>query len=197
MDVKTCPYITVTGVVNHFNDDDHSFTMSPNQYIALPRTSSPLPINGYFVESKRWGDGKAPKILVGSTITFGGLLNRIKRNLDVDNSISSVEVEVLNVAYLSNCTTAPISPTRKPHFLFFVLYNKLYPSLGSSNRPTAPQTRWNYDDPTPRSSQHEQNVSSTSQQPSSSRPQAKRKREETCDEQSTTATDDDKKKIAI
>ena len=77
VDEKICPYVNVTGIITNFNTEDHSFNMCPTQYIALPRTTSPLPLHGYFMESKRWGDGKKPTLSLGSTIAFGGFIDRI------------------------------------------------------------------------------------------------------------------------
>ena len=63
IDEKIRPYINVTGIVTRFDADDHTFNMCPTQYITLPHTSSPLPLHGYFIESKRWGEGKKPLLL--------------------------------------------------------------------------------------------------------------------------------------
>jgi len=87
--------------------------MSPSQYIALPHTSSVLPLHGYFVESKRWGEGGRPNISIGSTVTFGGLMHRIKRERDADSTVSSIEVEVLNVVYF-NRSAPQTSANSKP-----------------------------------------------------------------------------------
>ncbi len=84
--------------------------MAVSQYIGLQRVSSMLPIHAHFVESKRWGDGKTPKVTAGSTVTFGGFIERIVREANVDRTLSFVEIEVANIAYLSNRANAPISP---------------------------------------------------------------------------------------
>jgi len=77
VDEKIRPYINVTSIVTDFDQDDHSFNMCPTQYTALARSTSPLPLHGYFVESKKWGEGKKPRVSVGSTIAFGGFIDRI------------------------------------------------------------------------------------------------------------------------
>jgi hypothetical protein len=74
LNMKTNPYVTVTGTVTNFDTNDHTFTMTPNQYIVLTHSSLPFPIHAHFADwesTKRWGrDG--PKVTPGSTITFGG-----------------------------------------------------------------------------------------------------------------------------
>jgi len=82
--------------------------MSPSQYTALTHSATPFPIHGYFVESKRWGEGKKPKLFLGSAITFGGIIDKIHRDRDIDRPISRVEIEVLTVCYI---TTQPNSST--------------------------------------------------------------------------------------
>ena len=86
--------------------------MAVSQYIALQRASSMLPIHAHFVESKRWGDGKTPKVTVGSTVTFGGFIERIVQEANVDRTLSFIQIEVGNIAYLSNRANPPISPSR-------------------------------------------------------------------------------------
>ena len=102
VDEKIRPYINVTGVITDFDQTDHSFNMCPTQYIALPHTTSPLPLHGYFVESKRWGEGKKPTLSIRSTIAFGGFVDRIRRERNVEKPISSMEIEIANIAYISN-----------------------------------------------------------------------------------------------
>ena len=77
VDEKINPYINVTGVITDFDQTSHSFNMCPMQYIALPCTTSPLPLHSYFVESKRWGEGKKPTLSIGSTIAFSSFIDRI------------------------------------------------------------------------------------------------------------------------
>lgn len=113
INMKTNPYITVTGNVTKFDSEDHSFTMTPTQYIILTHTSSPFPIHAQFADSnnkKRWGaDG--PKVAVGSTITLGGSLQRVVREHNIDKPLQFAQVEVANIAYLGtrgNLTSTPI-----------------------------------------------------------------------------------------
>ncbi|KAF8805152.1 hypothetical protein BYT27DRAFT_7104584 [Phlegmacium glaucopus] len=114
---RTRPYITISGVITHLNVEDYSFEMSPTQYIALAHTATPFPIHAYFVESKRWGDGKKPKVSVGSTIALGGFLEKIRRERDIERTVSIVEVEIINIAFLSTRSNTQLSPHRlfSPH----------------------------------------------------------------------------------
>jgi hypothetical protein len=108
------PYITVTGNVTKFNPEDHTFTMTPTQYIVLTHTTSSFPIHAHFTDStskKRWGaDG--PKVAVGSTITLGGFLQRVVREHSIDNLLQFAQVEVTNIAYLSTRTNLGPSTIR-------------------------------------------------------------------------------------
>jgi len=102
--MKVNPYITVAGTIASFNAQDHTFTMTPTQYIGLIHGSSAFPIHAHFVDwesKKRWGSN-GPKAAVGSTITFRGFLERVAREHDINKSLSFAEVEVMNIAYLSN-----------------------------------------------------------------------------------------------
>ena len=103
VDEKIRPYINVTSVITNIDQDDHSFNMCSTQYTALPHTSSPLPLHGYFMESKRWGEGKGPKLSIASTIAFGGFINRIRQEQNLDKAVLSMEIEITNIAYISNC----------------------------------------------------------------------------------------------
>ena len=108
VDMKVNPYITVAGTIASFDSEDHTFTMTPTQYIGLIHASSGFPIHAHFVDresKKRWGSN-GPKAAVGSTITFGGFLERV------------VEVEVTNIAYLSNRGNNFVSPGRTFFFFF-------------------------------------------------------------------------------
>ena len=82
-------YINVMGIITKFDTQDHSFNMCPTQYIALPPTTSPLPLHGYFMESKWWGDGKKPTLSLGSTIAFGGFIDRIWWECSIDKAMLS------------------------------------------------------------------------------------------------------------
>ena len=101
VNTKVHPHMTVTGTVTGFNVDDRSFTTTPTQYTVLQHMPSAFPIHASFadLDSRRWGEG-GPKVAVGSTISFSGLLKRVVR--DVDQSLSFVEIEVCSIAYLSN-----------------------------------------------------------------------------------------------
>lgn len=101
--MKTNPFITVTGNVSKFNMEDRSFTISPNQYIALTHSASPFPIHAHFADSdskKRWGN-EGPKVAGGSTVTLGGLLQRVVRQHTHDRPLEFAQIEIMNIAYLS------------------------------------------------------------------------------------------------
>ena len=127
VDEKTSPYIAVTDVVSSFQTSDHSFDMSPSQYTALTHTSSPLPIHGHFIESKRWGEGKKPKLFNGSSVSFGGFVDRIHRERDLNRTLSQVEVEVLTVSFIPTqagfTTMTTSSAHRKCLTLFIYLHS--------------------------------------------------------------------------
>jgi len=101
VNMETNPYITVTGTVASFNADDHTFTMTLNQYIVLTHSSLPFPIHAHFANwdsKKRWGpDG--PKVTIGSTITFGGLLERVVCERNINKRLELAEIEVASIAY--------------------------------------------------------------------------------------------------
>ena len=101
VNMETNPYITVTGTVTSFNADDHTFTMTPHQYIVLTHSSLPFPIHAHFANwdsKKRWGpDG--PKVTVGSTVTFGGLLERVTCEPNINKKLEFAEIEVASIAY--------------------------------------------------------------------------------------------------
>ena len=86
--------------------------MTPKQYIVLTHSYSILLIHGHFgnwCTNKRWGaDG--PKVTVGTTITFGGFLQRVVREQTVDKTLEFIQVEVTSITYLgtrSNLTNSP------------------------------------------------------------------------------------------
>ena len=115
MNMEINPYITVTRTVAQFNADDHSFTMTPNQYTVLTHSYSVLPIHGHFGDwhsNKRWGtDG--PKVTVGTTITFDGFFKRVVRERTLDRTLQFVQVKVTTIAYLACgpvCCMACTSP---------------------------------------------------------------------------------------
>ena len=105
-------YITVAGTIASFDTEDHTFTMTPSQYIGLIHASSGFSIHAHFVDwesKKRWGSN-GPKAAVGSTITFGGFLERVAHERDINKSLSFAEVEVTNITYLSNHGNSFVSP---------------------------------------------------------------------------------------
>jgi hypothetical protein len=87
--------------------------------MSLLRSFSTFPIHGYFLESKRWGDSKFPKLYPNSTITFGGFIDRVKRRHDDDRTLFSVDVEVVNLAFISTQTGPQMSPNRNRPLYFF------------------------------------------------------------------------------
>lgn len=151
--MKVSPYVTVGGTVSNFNPDNHAFTITPTQYIALSHTSSAFPIHGHFIDSdskKRWGSN-GPKAAAGSTVAFGGFLERVSRERDMERSLAFAEVEVTNIAYLSNRGSTFTTPGSMCHFLFSP---EKFPDndLASNNPTSRSRRRWNYNDPPERSS---------------------------------------------
>lgn len=97
--------------------------MAPSQYIAVPHCSSTFPLHGYFVESKRWGDRKTPKLFVGSTIAFGGFIDKIRQERDIDCTVAAVNIEVITIAFLPTHTTFQSNPSSQylDFYLFLIL----------------------------------------------------------------------------
>lgn len=117
--VKVKLSVNVAGTIRSFNPDDRTFTMAPSLYAGLTRKSPTISIQAHFVDSeKRWGT-HGPKVTAGSIVAFGGRLERIVRECDVDRSLSFVKIEVLNIAYLSTRGEAFTSPSRMIFFHFF------------------------------------------------------------------------------
>ena len=71
IEMENNPFITVTGTITSFDADEHTFTISPTQYIVLGRTSLPFPIHAHFANSsstKRWG---SEGLVSGSPVRSG------------------------------------------------------------------------------------------------------------------------------
>ena len=118
--METNPYITITGNVNKFDHDNRTFTMTPTQYIVLTHSTSAFPVHAYFTDSnskKRWGP-EGPKVTVGSTVTLGGTLQRVRREHNIDRPLEFAEVEVSNIAYLGTRSNLPASPIRTSSFCY-------------------------------------------------------------------------------
>ena len=130
--METNPFITVTGTVTSFNADERTFTICPNQYIVLSRTSLPFPIHAHFANSsstKRWGsDG--PKVFVGTTITFGGLLEKVVLERTKEKRLEYAQVEVHYITYFGAPPNLSTSPTRTCSSEYHCLINK-HSSLGT------------------------------------------------------------------
>ena len=112
--METNPYIMVTGTVTSFDAENHMFAMTPNQYIVLTHSSLPFPINAHFADcesKKRWGS-EGPKVTMGSTITFGGLLQRVVCKQNINKKLECAEVEVSSIAYFGTCGNLSTSPAR-------------------------------------------------------------------------------------
>lgn len=112
--METTPYITVTGTVSTFDPNDRTFTMTPSQYIVLTHSSLPFPIHAHFANwesTRRWGtDG--PRVTIGTTITIGGLLQRVVRERNIDRRLEFAEVEVVTIAYFGTRTNLTTTPAR-------------------------------------------------------------------------------------
>jgi hypothetical protein len=126
IDEKVSPYITVTGTVSSFHTADHSFDMTPSQYTVLTHSTSTFPVHGYFIESKRWGEAKKPKLFTGTSVSFGGFLEKIHRERNLNRTLSQVEVEVSTVSFIPTQTGFGAA------------------SSSPQSRPSAFRTRWDY-----------------------------------------------------
>lgn len=98
VDIKRRPYIDILGSVTSCDTYKHTFTLEPNQYIALMHNSTPFKAYVFTTDSKRWGD-KKPKPPVGTTTLIGGYLDNIKRN--GDRTVNVYEVELDDITYVS------------------------------------------------------------------------------------------------
>jgi hypothetical protein len=169
--------------------------MSPTQYTALPRTTSSFPLHGYFVQSKRWGERKTPKLTIGRPIAFGGFIDRIRRERNTDKTVASVDIEVANIAYISN---RPESSTIRKFSLLLSLQclpTYQYHTPGADSRVTTSRTRWNYNKSSKQPPTQENSASTSQPTPSQSTTAGKRKRDEhPDDDEEQTASDDDVKK---
>lgn len=179
--METNPFITITGTVTSFDADEHTFTMSPNQYIVLSRTSLPFPIYAHFANSsstKRWGP-QGPKVFVGSTITFGGLFEKVVCERTINRKLEYAQVEVHYIAYFGTqgnlATTSPRMPfsynTLKKNFFFH------HYLLESENSGSGLRKRWNWESLRKASELPEASQTSSSASPT------KRKRSEDVDDE--------------
>ena len=112
--METNPYITVTGTVTNFDVDDHTFTMTPSQYVVLTHSSLPFPIHAHFANwssKKRWGP-EGPKVTVGTTITFGGVLETVVRERNIDRKFEFAEIEVVSIAYFGTRSNLAVASSR-------------------------------------------------------------------------------------
>lgn len=169
--METNPYIFVTGTVDSFNSNDHTFTMTPSQYIVLTHSSLPFPIHGHFANwdsKKRWGP-EGPKVTVGTTITFGGLLQTVVCERNIDKRLEYAEIEVTTISYFGSHN----SPARMSSKTIIVYDNREQPFLGSEKHAAGSRRRWNWDS---------LRNSSQSSQPSTSASPTKRKRTEEPDD---------------
>ena len=117
--MESNPYISVTGTITTLYANHHTFAMTPNQYIVLTHSSLPFPIHLHFANwdsKKRWGpDG--PKVTVGSTITFGGLFERVVCEHNINKRLEFAKIEVASIAYFGTHgnLTAPICMLSEMH----------------------------------------------------------------------------------
>lgn len=75
--------------------------MMLNQYIVLTHLSLPFSIHAHFANwdsKKRWGPN-GPKVTIGSTIAFGGLLERVVCEWNINKRLELAEIEVASIAY--------------------------------------------------------------------------------------------------
>lgn len=147
VDMENSPYITVTGTVSTFDANAHTFTMTPSQYIVLTHSSLPFPIHARFANwdnKKRWGpDG--PKVTIGTTITFGGFLERAVCERNIDRRLEFADIEVTNIAYFGTRTNLTASPTRMTSKTIINVkkFHQLF--LGSESHVSGTRRQWNWD----------------------------------------------------
>ena len=116
--MKTNPHITITGNVNTFDINECSFTMTPTPYAILTRSNSPFPIKAHFADSglkKRWGND-GPKVIVGSTITIEGSIQRVTRDHSNERIFQFAQIEVTNITYLGSVHANPAGSTSSTTF---------------------------------------------------------------------------------
>ena len=118
------PYINLCGTVTDSNRNESSFTMRPSQYCYLLHDSYQFPAHLLITNSKRWSN-KKPLPAIGSGVSVGGFLHIIHRN--TDNSIASFDIDIANIAYITNRAEPQSGP-----------------SQGSHGRGTRSRTRFNY-----------------------------------------------------
>ena len=147
VDMETNPYIMATGTVTSFDAENHTFAMTPNQYIVLTHSSLPFPINAHFANSeskKRWGS-EGPKVTVGSTITFGGLLQRVVCERNINKKLERAEVEVASIAYFGTRGNLTASPARMFSEKNILNCKTKSFSLGLENQGSGLRRQWNWD----------------------------------------------------
>ena len=87
--------------------------MTPTPYAILTRKNSPFPIKAHFADStskKRWGN-EGPKVVVGSTITIEGSLQRVTRDHSTERILQFAQIEVTNITYLGSIHANPAGST--------------------------------------------------------------------------------------
>jgi hypothetical protein len=157
--------------------------MLPSQYIALTHTSSSFPIHGHFLESKRWGEGRRPKLFAGTSLSFGGFIDRIHRERNLNRSLSQVEIEVVS---FSPTPTAPTSQCMFSSFFKFSLPSIFtFFTIAPPSQTSAFRTRWDY---AASPSKHPlaslpASASTSNPSPSTSRTTKKRKFEDSSDDE--------------
>ena len=102
------PYITASGITDHFDSNNLTFTLMPTQYINLPHTVLDCPLLCFFdSNSKKW-KSKKPLPTTGSPISksITGMLMKIKCDI---NRKPTFEIELDNIVYLSRLPGASSS----------------------------------------------------------------------------------------
>ena len=96
------PYIMATGTTTTYNSSGLTFSMTPFHYIGLLHAHAAFPISCFIdPESNKWKN-KKPMPTLGSTISIGGFLVKVKRD---DERQPTFEIELDVIAYLARQST--------------------------------------------------------------------------------------------
>ncbi|KAF8972075.1 hypothetical protein BDZ97DRAFT_2070693 [Flammula alnicola] len=158
------PYVILAGNVTECTRDVGAFRMLPSQYTNLAHAPADFPSHCFITDSPRWAN-KKPQPAIGSTVSVGGFLHEVKRNTE-SNSVSSFEIELTNIAYLTRQNLARTVQTTDH----------------SSKPSTRSRTRYNFDTAEP-----------SQAGPSSSAPQKRKTSTENSDGSEDDKNDDRRK----
>lgn len=103
------PYINIIGIVTTFDQETHSFELSPEVYSGLKAKGSKsiLPVHCSAPDTRRWETHK-PVAKVGNYIGVSGFLHSVKR--DSSGMATRFQVEIEHITYLPR-PYVPLSST--------------------------------------------------------------------------------------